>query len=124
MEHDFCPVAEAIQVLQEKWVLHIVRALLPGPLGFNELGRAVGGCNPATLAHRLDRLEALGLVTRTVHSNMPPRTSYALTPAGVELQGVIEAIDAWGRRHIQAPLATAPATAVACEPAELPATSA
>jgi len=37
--------------------MHIVRALLDGPLGFNELGRAVGGCNPATLKVRLDHLE-------------------------------------------------------------------
>ena len=48
-EREYCPVHEAIQVLQEKWTMHIVRALLDGPLGFNELGRAVGGCNPATL---------------------------------------------------------------------------
>lgn len=103
-DHTFCPVHEAIQLLQEKWTLHIVRALLDKPLGFNELGRATGGCNPATLAQRLDRLEDLGLVTRTVESVMPPRTCYRLTPAGVELQDVITAIDRWGRRHINARL--------------------
>jgi len=102
---DFCPVHEAIQLLQEKWTLHIIRALLDRPLGFNELGRAAGGCNPATLAQRLDRLEELGLVTRTVESVMPPRTSYRLTAAGVELESVIKAIDCWGRRHINQPLA-------------------
>jgi|SRR5258708_7780097 DNA-binding HxlR family transcriptional regulator len=102
---NFCPVHEAIQLLQEKWTLHIVRALLERPLGFNELGRATGGCNPATLAQRLDRLEELGVLTRTVESVMPPRTSYRLTPAGVELQEVISAIDHWGRRHISERLA-------------------
>jgi len=106
-DHTFCPVHEAIQLLQEKWTLHIVRALLDRPLGFNELGRATGGCNPATLAQRLDRLEELELVTRTVESVMPPRTSYALTPAGVELQEVIDAIDRWGRRHVSGKLAAA-----------------
>src|SRR5438477_10177551 len=77
-EGEYCAVHEAIQVLQEKWTMHIVRALLEGPLGFNELGRTVGGCNPATLKARLDRLEDLGLLHRTVHSFMPPRTSYEL----------------------------------------------
>jgi DNA-binding HxlR family transcriptional regulator len=33
---------------------------------------------------------------------MPPRTSYELAPAGVDLQRVIEAIDAWGREHLDA----------------------
>ena len=111
MDHSFCAVHEAIQLLQEKWNLHIIRALLNGPLGFNELGRAAGGCNPATLAQRLDRLEALGLVTRTVEQVMPPRTSYRLTKAGLELQGVVDAIDCWARRNIAEPLATLAARA-------------
>ena len=50
MEHDFCPVAEAIQLLQEKWVLHIVRALLPGPLG-------LGGSGPRLVGERIPYLE-------------------------------------------------------------------
>lgn len=85
--------------------MHIVRALLEGPLGFNELGRTVGGCNPATLKVRLDHLEDLGLLRRTVHSQMPPRTSYELAPAGVDLQRVIDAIDAWAREHLSAVIA-------------------
>ena len=96
----YCPVHEAISLLQEKWTMHIVRALLDGPMGFNCLGRSVGGCNPATLKARLEHLEELGLVRRTVHSYMPPRTSYELAPSGVDLQRVIEAIDAWGRAHL------------------------
>jgi DNA-binding HxlR family transcriptional regulator len=101
-ERDYCPVFEAIQILQEKWTMHIVRALLDGPLGFNELGRTVGGCNPATLKVRLDHLEDVGLLRRTVHSQMPPRTSYELAPAGVALQRVIDAIDGWAREHLAA----------------------
>src|SRR6202162_1532856 len=99
-EQLYCPVRDAIQVLQEKWTMHIVRALLPGPMGFNELGRTVGGCNPATLKVRLDRLEALGILARTVHSQMPPRTSYELSASGIALQRVIDAIDAWAREHL------------------------
>lgn len=101
-EPEYCPVHEAIEVLQEKWTMHIVRALLDGPVGFNELGRTVGGCNPATLKVRLDHLEQLGLLRRTVHSLMPPRTSYELAPAGGDLQRVIDAIDGWARAHLSA----------------------
>lgn len=102
-EAEYCPVHAAIQLLQEKWTLHIVRALLDGPMGFNELGRAVGGCNPATLKARLDRLEEQGVVSRTVHSYMPPRTSYQLASAGIDLQEVITAIGGWGRQHLASP---------------------
>lgn len=82
-------------------MLHIVRTLLEGPKGFNELGRDVGGCNPTTLTQRLERLEELGLISKTVHSLMPPRSSYELTASGRALQGVIEAIDHWAVRHLE-----------------------
>jgi DNA-binding HxlR family transcriptional regulator len=98
---NFCPVYDAILVLQGKWTLHIVSALLHGPRGFNELARAIGGCNPATLAERLDTLERLGLLDKTVESTMPPRTSYALTRAGAALEEVITSIDRWGQRHLK-----------------------
>jgi DNA-binding HxlR family transcriptional regulator len=40
------------------------------------------------------------MVKKTVHSVMPPKTSYELTPMGVELDGVVQAIDRWARRHL------------------------
>jgi DNA-binding HxlR family transcriptional regulator len=101
----FCPAHEAINILQEKWTLHIIRSLLDGPKGFNELSRAVGGCNPATLAQRVERLLGLGILEKTVHSTMPPRTSYALTEAGQALQEVVKAIDRWSRRYLREPVA-------------------
>ncbi len=96
-----CPAIQAIELLQEKWVLFIVRSLLEGAKGFNELRREVGGCNPSTLSERLDTLEKRGIITKTVCSTMPPRTSYQLTSAGVALQNVILEIDAWSRQHLK-----------------------
>ena len=101
-----CPVYDAIQILQEKWVLHIIRALLDGPRGFNELGRDVGGCNPTTLTQRLDRLESLGLIDKKVCSLMPPKSSYSLTPSGEALQGVIDEINTWALTYLKAPQET------------------
>jgi DNA-binding HxlR family transcriptional regulator len=101
-DHQFCPVYSSIELLQEKWTLHIIRSLLEGPMGFNELSRAVGA-NPSTLAQRLERLESLCVVARTVHSVMPPRTSYALTANGRGLQDVIDAIEVWGRGNLKPP---------------------
>lgn len=99
----FCPVYRAIGVLQEKWVLHIVRSLLEGPKGFNELARAVGGCNSATLTQRLEHLEQLGVVSKETEqapAGKLARSIYRLTGAGEELSAVITAIEAWGKHHL------------------------
>ncbi len=100
LKHDYCPVYASIDLLQEKWVLHIVRSLLKGEHGFNELSRAVGGANATTLSQRLEQLVKLGVVKKTVESTMPPRTHYELTAAGHELEAVINAIELWGRDHM------------------------
>lgn len=111
METNLCPIHNAMDLLQQKWNLHIIRALLEGAHGFNELARAVGGVNAATLSSRLDALEQRGLILRTVESVMPPRTRYELTTAGRELNGVVESISEWALKHPDAVLTGEPAAA-------------
>lgn len=88
-----------LAIFQEKWALHIMCNLVDGPHGFTELGRAAGGVNTATLSQRLHRLEQLGVVARTVHSMIPPRTSYAPTESGQAFRPVVEAIWRWAIDH-------------------------
>jgi DNA-binding HxlR family transcriptional regulator len=95
-------LVRGVLLLQEKWVLLIVHKLLRGPVGFNELNRKAEGVNTTTLSQRLDLLEQAGLVVKTIHSFMPPRTSYALTEAGQALQPVLEAIETWSARYLPA----------------------
>jgi len=105
----------AILLLQEKWNLLIVQSLLAHPLGFNEMARRAGPVNATTLAQRVGQLERVGVLAKTVHSTMPPRTSYALTEAGLALAPVLNAIASWAERFV-----TEPATA--CEGEQEPAT--
>src|SRR5262249_21206681 len=100
-----------VLLLQEKWVLLIVDQLLRGPIGFCELNRKAQGVNTTTLSQRLDLLEEMGLVTKTIHSYMPPRTSYELTDAGRALKPVLDAIEAWSDKFL-------PETEVVCPEAD------
>jgi len=95
-----CAAGEGIEILQEKWVLHIVHALLDGPKGFNELGRIVGGCNPTTLTQRLSKLEELGVLHKEP-GQVGGRCSYSLTEAGLGLERVIAAIRSWATAHLR-----------------------
>ena len=96
-------------LLQEKWVLIIVHILLDGSISFNELMRK-GNVNTTTLTQRLNLLEEAGVVKKTVHSMMPPRTSYRLTTAGTALKPVLDAVTEWSSNHLQAATGTAPKT--------------
>lgn len=92
-------LARALLILQERWVLFIIKGLLDGPLGFNELSRRASGVNTTTLSSRMELLEKHGIVEKTVFSTIPPKTSYALTPKGKALKPIISAIAQWASRY-------------------------
>jgi DNA-binding HxlR family transcriptional regulator len=93
----FCPVAKAMELLDERWTMLVIRELLEGSRTFNALRRGVPRISPALLSARLQRLSRAGVIERYQDGN---RVSYALTPAGRELHTVVEAIGRWGIRWI------------------------
>jgi DNA-binding HxlR family transcriptional regulator len=95
--HQFCPVAKAMELLDERWTLLIVRELVTGSEHFNELRRGVPRMSPTLLSKRLQQLERAGVVDRQVNGN---DVRYVLTQAGHELRPVVEALGAWGVRWI------------------------
>lgn len=93
-----CGVDRTLGVLTGKWTTLIVRELLVRPLRFTELRRALDSPNPKTLTERLRILEHQGIVSRTVHAEVPPRVVYALTERGQSLDSVLAAMLKWGER--------------------------
>ncbi|WP_067434775.1 winged helix-turn-helix transcriptional regulator [Nocardioides jensenii] len=94
----FCPVAKAMEILDERWTLLVVRELLAGSTHFNELRRGNPRMSPALLTKRLRTLERVGVVRRT--GDPSGRTSYRLTECGEELRPIVESLGAWGVRWI------------------------
>ncbi len=91
----YCPVARAAEVLGDRWTLLIVRDLLLGTTRFNDLARGLPGISRSLLAQRLQRLEQEDIVQRRTDGK--GRTAeYCLTPAGQELQRVIDVLMDWG----------------------------
>ncbi len=93
----FCPVAKAMELLDERWTLLVVRELLRGSAHFNDLRRGVPKMSPALLSKRLKSLTRAGVVERSENEG---RTSYSLTECGQELAGVVDALGTWGVRWI------------------------
>jgi DNA-binding HxlR family transcriptional regulator len=93
----FCPVAKAMELLDERWTLLIVRELVSGSQHFNTLRRGLPRMSPALLSKRLQQLTRAGIVERQADGG---EVRYLLTPAGHELRPVVEALGAWGVRWI------------------------
>ena len=95
-QHPVIDPASLLLSLQRRHCMPIMRCLIPGELGFNDLMRAVQTPSATTLSRRLSELESLGLVIKAVQSGMPPRTSYRHSAVGTAFSTVIGHIVLWG----------------------------
>ena len=91
-----CAVERALDVIGGKWTTLVLRDLLTGTKRFGELRASLGSISPKTLTERLRDLEEHGVVSRTIHPEIPPRVEYSLTEKGLALAPVIEAMAQWG----------------------------
>lgn len=92
-------IAAAMRIVGTKWTALILRDLFEGPKRFCELEKSVGKINPRTLSQRLDDLEAEGVISKESFAEVPPRTEYALTEKGRDLQPILEQMAAWGNKY-------------------------
>jgi DNA-binding HxlR family transcriptional regulator len=91
----FCPVAKAMELLDERWTMLIIRELLCGSRHFNALRRGLPRMSPTLLTARLRTLERAGIVERYQDGRL---VTYVLTPAGEQLRPIVEALGQWGLR--------------------------
>ena len=102
------PVSVGAQLVGDRWTLLIVRELMDGATGFNQLHRGLPGLSRSLLTSRLRRLEGLGLVRRVSLERRGTPVEYHLTPPGLGLSGVIHALGTWTRDwHLPATAQTA-----------------
>lgn len=95
--HQFCPVAKAMELLDERWTMLVIRELLLGSRHFNDIRRGVPKMSPSLLSKRLRDLTRAGIVERRDEGR---EVVYGLTGAGMELAPVVDKLGAWGMRWI------------------------
>ena len=89
-----------LSLIGDKWTVMIVLTLAERPRRFNEIKRTIGGISQQMLSRTLRALERDGMVSRTVHPNVPPQVEYALTDLGCSLAGPIRGLGYWASAHI------------------------
>jgi DNA-binding HxlR family transcriptional regulator len=101
-----CSIADALEVVGERWSLLVLREISFGVHRFTDI-QVNTGAPRETLALRLRKLEEAGVIERRQYSDHPPRDEYLLTPAGRELTPVLTVLREWGERHVTPALAKA-----------------
>ncbi|MGL4289717.1 MAG: winged helix-turn-helix transcriptional regulator [Phreatobacter sp.] len=87
-----CPIEDAIRVLGGRWRSLVVYYLKDGPKRLSDLRRGMPKISQRMLTLDLRALEAIGVLSRTVYSEVPPKVEYRLTDDGQALMPVIHAL--------------------------------
>jgi DNA-binding HxlR family transcriptional regulator len=87
---------DALRCLEGRWKMMILSQLFSDPvLRFSDLKRAIPAVSQKMLIQQLRDLEAHGILSRTVHPQVPPKVEYRLTTLGQALAPVFLALLDW-----------------------------
>ena len=97
-----CPIRNVIEKFGDKWsLLGLYHLNERGTMRFNELGRDMSDCSQKMLSQTLKRLEQIGLVSRHVYPEVPPRVEYSITGLGKSLMPHVIGLMEWATQNFQ-----------------------
>lgn len=94
-----CPLRLTMSLIDSKWKSCILDELRHKSLRPSELHRLFPEATPRVLDLQLKELTEDGLVAKTTYPERPPRSEYAITPLGMSLIPIIDAMIDWGNRN-------------------------
>lgn len=99
---EICPVRNVVARFGNKWGLLVVLVLSEtGKVRFNQLGKLIPDISTKMLSSTLRTLEADGIVSRTIYSEVPMRVEYELTNIGQSLVPIITQLTEWAQQNMQ-----------------------
>lgn len=99
---EICPVRNVVARFGNKWGLLVVLVLSEtGKVRFNQLGKLIPDISTKMLSSTLRTLEADGIVSRTIYSEVPMRVEYELTDIGQSLVPIITQLTEWAQQNMQ-----------------------
>ncbi|NGN91433.1 helix-turn-helix transcriptional regulator [Nocardioides sp. KC13] len=93
-----CTIADALEIVGDRWSLLVVRELFYDQLRFSQIARNTGAPRDV-LTVRLRKLVEHGVIAREQYSDRPVRYEYRLTAAGRALSPVLLTLKRWGSDH-------------------------
>lgn len=96
-----CPLRLTMSLLGSKWKSCILDELRYKKLRPSELHKIFPEATPRVLDLQLKELVEDGLVSKTIYPELPPRSEYSITPLGMTLIPIIDAMIEWGNRNAE-----------------------
>ncbi|MFE7317743.1 winged helix-turn-helix transcriptional regulator [Streptomyces sp. NPDC057555] len=93
-------MARVFELFGKRWTGLIVATLMPGPVHFADLRRAIPGISERMLSDRLVELAGAGLVVREVDAGPPLRVAYRLTEAGRAMEPALKELGRWAETYL------------------------
>jgi DNA-binding HxlR family transcriptional regulator len=90
-----CPIEEVMQVISGRWPGLLIYYLKQGTKRFSDLRRDNPTISHKMLTLELRKLEDAGIVARSEFEGYPLRVEYDLTPAGLALVPLLDALGNW-----------------------------
>ena len=100
----FCPVEGTLDVIGGKWKPLIIWFLRKRVLRFSDLRRSIPGITDVMLTKQLRELEEDGVIKRKVYNQVPPKVEYSLTPLGMTIIPLLDALCDWAIEHMKIPM--------------------
>ena len=94
-----CPARRVLSLIGDKWTPVVIYCLSGGVQRFSELQHRIPDISKKMLIQVLRELERAGLVERTVHDVVPPKTEYRLTKAGFHLHEPVALLCHWANHN-------------------------
>lgn len=97
-----CPLNASVEMLGDRWSLLIIRdMMLRGFRTYKEFMECYEGIATNTLADRLRKLEAYGIITAEPDPADGRKLIYLLTAKGIDLAPVLTEMVLWAAEHEQ-----------------------
>ena len=90
-----CPVTYVMGKIGGYWKPIILFQLLSGSKRYSEIRKAIPAITEKVLIQHLKHLESDGLLQREAKPVVPPYVTYRLTPSGLALKPVLDAMIIW-----------------------------
>lgn len=97
LAHLECSVANTVEVVSDPWTVLVLRDAFEGVRRFDQFVESLGIARN-TLANRLERLVAAGMLEMRPYQDNPVRYEYRLTERGKDLFDVLMTLWAYGER--------------------------